>query len=378
MSEAAVRELVLVVDDNLQNRLVAEGHLASAGYEVALAEDGPTALRLFEERPPSLVLLDVIMPKMDGFEVCARLRELPRGHDVPIVFLTASAEPSTYERALASGGDDFLTKPIQCTELLMRVRSLVRIRKMGRELEARAATIERQNAALLRAKQAEDELASFLVHDLKGPVASITANCNYLLGEPGLGENAAVVEDVLSAAERLQQMIVNLLDVRRSEEGALVVRRAELSPATLLESVAKATTRRAWMRRQRVVVDVRGAPPIVRADRDLLQRVLENLVDNACKYSPEGATIRLAAGGSESSLELRVVDDGPGIAPEYRDKIFDKYVQLERDAAKHARTSRGLGLVFCRVAAEAHGGTIRVEDAGGRGTAFVIEIPRAA
>jgi signal transduction histidine kinase len=120
------------------------------------------------------------------------------------------------------------------------------------------------------------------------------------------------------------------------------------------------------------------ASEAARGDPELLRRVLENLVDNACKYSPDGATIALSAERDATSLRLRVTDDGPGVSEAFREKIFQKYVQLERDAEKHARTSRGLGLVFCRLAAEAHGGRIRVFDARPRGTTFEVEIPQTA
>ena len=124
------------MDDNLQNRLVVEGHLVAAGYQVIQAENGKEAVEIFASHPADLVLLDVVMPVMDGFEACRRIRAMDRGRDVPILFVTAHSDLQTHEKAIESGADDFLSKPIQCVELLLRTKSLLRIRRLKDELVA--------------------------------------------------------------------------------------------------------------------------------------------------------------------------------------------------------------------------------------------------
>src|SRR5687768_18030552 len=133
MDSSSWSPLILVADDSPQNRLVAEGQLTPCGYRVITAADGPTAIELFRKERPDLILLDVLMPGLDGFETCKRIRELPRGDDVPIVFITALGDLETQRVALDSGADDFLGKPVQRTELLMRVRSLLRITELQAE-----------------------------------------------------------------------------------------------------------------------------------------------------------------------------------------------------------------------------------------------------
>src|SRR4029077_6880065 len=175
MSAATVETpaTILVVDDNLQNREVAEGHLVGAGYAVIQAEGGEEALPMLEARRPDLVLLDVLMPGIDGFEPCRRIRLLPVVGDTPILFLTALGDLTTHKAALDSGADDFLTKPINRTELLIRVRSLLRIKQLGDELKRNYDVIRSQRDALLVAQRQKEELTALIVHDLKNPLSSI-------------------------------------------------------------------------------------------------------------------------------------------------------------------------------------------------------------
>jgi DNA-binding response OmpR family regulator len=159
---------ILVVDDNLQNREVAEGHLVAAGYLAVQAESGEEALALLQGGGPrpDLVLLDVLMPGLDGFETCRRIRALPGGTRIPVLFLTALGDLGTHKAALDSGADDFLTKPINRTELLIRVRSLLRIKALSDEQTRHLEVISSQRDALVEAQRQKEELTALIVHDL--------------------------------------------------------------------------------------------------------------------------------------------------------------------------------------------------------------------
>lgn len=367
-SERKVGATILVVDDNVHNLRIAEAQLVHAGYEVVTAESGEAAIDLFAARPFALVLLDVLMPAMDGFETCRRLRAMPRG-DVPIVFLTALNDVVTHEQALESGADDFLGKPINRTELLIRVRSLIRIKNLQDDLR-------QERDKLVQLQLQKDELSALLVHDLKNPLASILANGEFVVGTPSLPSQVQeAVRDVVTSAGTMHRMVVNLLDINRSEDGCLVVRRDAIDPAVLVEELQSLSRRRLANRKQNLVLSRTGERRID-GDRELVQRVLENLLDNCMKYTPSGGTIWIditddASGG----VEIRVRDEGKGIPPAYRERIFEKFTQLERDAQVHARTSHGLGLVFCRLAVEAHGGKVWVEDNQPRGSSFCVRLP---
>jgi len=368
-------ETILVVDDNVQNRAVLEGHLVARGYAVSMAESGQEALDRFQERTSDLVLLDVLMPGMDGFETCRRLRALPGGDDTPIVFVTALSDLGTHRTAMDSGADDYLTKPVNRTELLLRVRSLIRIKRMSRNLQSSHELIRGQRDALLRLQKQKDELAALVVHDLKNPLAAILANLHYLARESYFEEDhREAMRDVLGATDAMHRMVLDLLDISRSEDGTLAPKLAEFDLSALIEEICATLRRRIEDYKLELAVDV--AVKGVRADKDLLRRLIENLLDNCIKYTPSGGVIRLRARTcGEKRFEVRVYDQGPGVPQDYRERIFEKYVQLDRDAGTHARASRGLGLAFCRLAAEAHGGRIWVEDNRPKGSTFCVELP---
>jgi two-component system sensor histidine kinase/response regulator len=385
MSVASVERpaTVLVVDDNLQNREVAEGHLVGAGYGAIQAEGGAEALALIEAKRPDLVLLDVLMPGMDGFETCRRIRALPEGADTPVLFLTALGDLATHKAAMDSGADDFLTKPINRTELLIRVRSLLRIKRLSDELKRNYDVIREQRDALLVAHRQKEELTALIVHDLKNPLSSILSNAEYVLGRGGLGDDERdSLGDVLRASQAMVRLVMNLLDVARSEDGALVPHVTEFDLGVLLGEVCKEMGRRVEDKGQRIALNLAGGLGPLRADRDLIRRIVENLIDNAYKYGPRQSTIAiemLAAtmdDGAEPAVEIRVHDEGEGIPLPYRHVIFEKYTRVE-DGRGGGRNSHGLGLVFCRRATGVHGGAIWVDDRGETGTCFCVRLPRA-
>ncbi len=370
---------VLVVDDHEKNRAVAAALLDLAGYEVALAPGGDEALASFTERTPDLVLLDIVMPGMDGFEACRRLRALPRGDEVPIVFLTALDEPSVHDRALDAGADDFLTKPIHRTELLMRVRSLLRIRRLAGELRAGYDTIRAQRDALERAQSQKEEVFTLVVHDLKNPLTGIRLHAQLAERMVGMPDDAKKsLTFIMGASDTMQRMVMNLLDIGRSDDGALVAACSEVDVLPLLTEVCDDMQGRAAEDAHHLTVVGSTEVGEARLDRDLVRRVLENLVDNALKYTPPGGHVQLEARRTADGLELEVRDDGPGIPEAHRERVFEKYVRLGAgDDDAESRTSRGLGLVFCRRAAEAHGGTICVAATEGPGTTFRVSLPLA-
>ena len=375
---------ILVVDDNLQNREVAEGHLGGAGYNVIQAESGEEAIPLLETRRPDLVLLDVLMPGMDGFETCRTIRLLPEVGDTPVLFLTALGDLTTHKAALDSGADDFLTKPLNRTELLIRVRSLLRVKRLGDELRRNYDVIRSQRDALLAAQRGKEELTALIVHDLKNPLASILSNAQYVLGRHGLiSDDRDAISDVVRASQSMMRLVMNLLDVSRSEDGALTPQVTEFHLPTLVSEVCSEMGRRVEDKGQRLALLVAPGVDRQRGDRDFIRRILENLIDNAYKYGPRHASIAvdlrpaLMEGGLEPAVEIRVRDEGEGIPAAYRQLIFEKYGRVETPRPDGARNSHGLGLVFCRRAVAVPGGAIWVEDREGGGGCFCVRLPVA-
>jgi len=369
---------ILVVDDNLQNRLVAEARLTAAGYRVLLAESGERALEMFAREPVDLVLLDVCMPGIDGFVTLDRLRRLPRGSEVAVVFLTALDDVATHERALKAGVDDYLTKPLRGTELLIRVRSLLRLGQAMTSLRTSHALVSAQRDELIRGRDLRRQLSAFVVHDLKSPLSMIMAATDMVqrkLSSPG----AEKLHIVQRAAQNMLRMVHNLLDIARSEDGRLIARPTEVDVRELVEEVVRGVrgTQGEWHSAITIETRYRLDNPLAWVDGQLLHRVLENLLDNALRYSPTDARISVEVVRSHRELSLCVSDDGPGIPKDQRQRIFEMYVRLDDD--NPIRVGHGLGLVFCRLALEAQGGRIWVEsssdDNGDQGAAFHAVLP---
>ena len=402
---------VLVVDDNLQNREVAEGHLVSAGYAVLQAEGGAEGLALLASRRPDLVLLDVLMPGMDGYETCRRIRALPEVAEVPVLFLTALGDLETHKAALESGADDFLTKPLNRTELLIRVRSLLRIKQLSDELRANVQVMATQRDALLAAQHQKAELTALIVHDLKNPLSSILSNVQYVQGRAALPEDEREsLDDVVRASQAMVRLVMNLLDVSRSDDGALVPHVTAFEVPALLREICSEMNRRIEDKGQKLSLAITPGVGRLQGDRDLVRRVVENLIDNAYKYGPRGTTISIEAveasmdaraepglagqspsregvgtlpgsppanDGAEPAVEIRVRDEGAGIPAAYRQIVFEKYGRAAAGAEREGRSSHGLGLVFCRRAVGVHGGTIWIDDQPARGGCFCVRLPLA-
>jgi signal transduction histidine kinase len=197
-----------------------------------------------------------------------------------------------------------------------------------------------------------------------------------LVRDRALPEDARdTAAQIRGAAQHLMRLIHNLLDISKSEEGKLVPRRAEVDLHALADEVHEAFDVQA--RAAGVTLEVAVDVPALRADQGLIQRVLENLMENALRHAPRGSAVRLSAGRCGREVEVRVTDRGPGIPPEMREKIFDRFVQLDRSSADASRSGRGLGLTFCKLAVEAHGGRVWVEDAA-PGTTVCVRLPNDA
>lgn len=375
-SGAEARSRVLVVDDNEQNRALALATLEDEGFEVLLAESGPQALELFAEQRADCVLLDVRMPGMDGVETCKRLRALPGGVDVPIVFLTASRDVDTFDAAQTAGGDDFVTKPVQPTELTLRVRMALKVRRLDATNNEYFETVRRQRDDLMRLQLQKERLSSFVVHDLKNPVSSIDLLAQLLQRDKRIPADAReTVDSIRIEVTSLMRLILNLLDINKSEEGQLAPALTAVDLPALTTSIIEAIGVRARAKDVRLSHELGGVTHVA-ADPELLRRVLENLIDNALRYAPKGSKVTVSARLLAGEVELRVADQGKGVPAELRESVFDRFVQLNAADRSAQRTSRGLGLTFCRLAIDAHGGRIFVEDAE-PGAAFCVRLPRA-
>jgi two-component system sensor histidine kinase/response regulator len=367
---------ILVVDDNEANRVLARDTLEGEDYRVVLADGGEAALAAYVAHAPDCLLLDVRMPNMDGFEVCRRIRALPGGADTPVIFLTALRDVETFDEALRAGGDDFLTKPVRPTELVIRVQTALRLRRLNASNREYYELARHQRDDLVRLQLQKERLTAFVVHDLKNPVSTVDLQAQILLRDKELPARLrGAAESIRDEVRSLLRLIMNLLDIAKSEEGKLAPRLESVDLPALVREVFDALGVRARARNLSLEseLDVQR----IRADPDLFRRILENLLENALRHAPENGVIRVSARSVGDEFELSVADGGAGVPPALRESIFDRFVQVESKDRAVTRSGRGLGLAFCRLASEAHGGRIWVEDAE-PGARFCVRLGQGA
>jgi two-component system sensor histidine kinase/response regulator len=364
---------ILVIDDNEANRELARAALEDVGYRVILARGAAEGIEAFRSEQPDCVLLDVRMPETDGFTACERIRALPRGPETPVLFLTALRDVDTFDRALRAGGDDFLTKPVRPTELVARVQSALKLQRMNVELREHYDLLKRQRDDLLRLQLQKERLTAFVVHDLKNPVNAMDLHAQVLLREPGLTASARdSATQIRSEARQLTRMILNLLDVSKADEGKLIPQRSQIDLCKLVDDVI--ADLRVSARSHQVTVESSVGVCALRVDVDLFRRTLANLVENAIRHAPAETAITVSSNGVGDGTELRIADAGSGIPLEMRELIFGAFAQIESGERFVEHGSRGLGLTFCKLAVEAHGGRIWIEDAS-PGAVFCVSIP---
>ena len=365
--------MVLVVDDNAENRALARATLEDEGYRVALATSADEGIASFTRERPDCVLLDVRMPGMDGITACKHLRALPGGAEVPILFVTAQRDLDTFDRAHDAGGDDFIMKPFRPSELISRVTTAVKLRRMAAERSELYELARQQRDDLLRLQLQKEQLVAFLVHDLKNPVNAIELHGQRILRDRDASERARdAAQKIQSETRALTRMLMTLLDLGKADEGRLVPAKTALGLASLCEEVAEAMRVRAQAAGVELMTS-KCEVETIHADHDLIRRALENLVDNAIRHAPEGTAVELAARKREGGIEIRIADAGTGIPPAQREQLFERFVQGNRPQAARGH---GLGLAFCKLVVEAHGGTMWIED-GNPGAVFCLQVPDA-
>ncbi len=360
---------ILVVDDEEINRELLSSLLSVYHYDVVEAEDGETALELAAAAPPDTVLLDVMMPGLDGFEVCRRLKADPATAAIPVLLVTALSERKDRLTGIKAGANDFLTKPIDSQDVVLRVRNAVHAKRLYDQVRE---SYER----LCELEQLRDNLTHMIVHDLRSPLTGLYGHLQLLemsAADKLDDEDQKDLQNALTSATALIDMVSSLLDVSRLESGKMPLRPREFDIAPLVDDAIG--TLGAMVQKCNVTWEQPPERFPAFCDPDVTRRIIANLLGNALKFTPERGDVTVLLEGSDAGPKLCVIDSGPGIPKEFHGKIFEKFGQadIRQTGTKY---STGLGLTFCKLAVEAQGGTIGVESEPGQGSVFWFALPR--
>lgn len=394
-TEQAKRRKILIVDDEPNNLAVLFNLLDKNGFEVFVAEDGTIALKRVLHMQPDLILLDVLMPRLNGFETCQRLKENSETSAIPVIFMTALSETTDKVRGFKAGAVDYVTKPFQHEELLMRVSTHLTITNLQRELEARNTVLEQEvvqrrlaeqelqtyAAKLQQSNEALQEFAYIASHDLQEPLRKILTfgdrlkeKYSHCLDDQGRD----YLSRMHSAADRMNTLISDLLKYSR------VTTKGQPFVSVDLTQIAREVLSDLEVSLQEAGARVELADlPTVEADPTQMRQLFQNLLSNAIKFHPpdEAPLVKIQASppadqvtnlGCEDVCQITVSDKGIGFDEKYLSRIFQIFQRL------HGRTQfdgTGIGLATCRKIVDRHGGSITAQSVPGEGATFIVTLP---
>jgi two-component system sensor histidine kinase/response regulator len=338
--------------------------LGNLGHEIIPASDGPTALKRIALRIPDLILLDLLMPRMNGCEVCRLLKDNSEWKDIPVIFLSAADDKDLIVQALDSGGVDYITKPFNRAELISRVRTQLAL-KFARD-------------RLKQLAEDKDELLGILAHDLKNPLGAMAMSAKLLdqrVARLGDTRSSQLAENILHSSEKLLAFVKEFLANAAADHGV------PLMPSTVnfTDSAAGAVKQFqeiAKHKKLKIETDFRAYDAMVFADPHALDQVLDNLLSNAIKFSPPGKKVCLSVHRNNGHVNCLIKDEGPGFTAEDKARMFRRYGRLSARPTGN-EPSTGLGLSIVQKLVRAMNGELICESDPGNGAAFTVRLPRA-
>ena len=359
---------ILIVDDVVSNVLLLKILLTNEKFQVCTANCGNMCIEQAKKEKPDLILLDVMMPDISGFDTAVILKKDPETADIPIIFLTALNNPSDLVKGFQVGANDFLTKPFNKEELVVRVMHQI-------AFVAAKRLIQKQNDELRAAISNRDKMYSVIAHDLRSPMASIRMVLNLVVSAMSPDTIGQELYELLDKAnkesEEVHDLLDNLLKWTKSQTGRLNVVMQDLDLNDIIPGVVDIFEVIAATKH--IKLQYTGSQLLVRADNDMLKTVVRNFMSNAIKFSPENSTIEISAQQHDADFaRVSVRDHGVGIAPERLDSIFNKG---ETTYGTGGEEGSGLGLQLCADFARKIGGDVMVESTLGEGSTFSILIP---
>ena len=376
---------ILVVDDDFGMRLLMRESLEQAGFIVEEADDGLPAVQSFQEYRPDLILMDVVMPEMDGFTACSEIRRLPGGEQVPILMVTGLDDEESVNRAYQLGATGFITKPITWPLLPHQVRYVLRASEMNVQLQQyrnhleelvtkRTSELTDSNTQLKEANELKDKFISLVAHDLRSPLSGILGALDYMHTDnenPLYEEHQKLVGDLIDVGKSMVSMIEEVLNISRLKTGKLTPKPKFVQVAAITQ---KTFDNLSYLAKQKGVELENEIPPetCFFADFALFSEVIQNLTSNAIKFCNRGDKIRIFL-PPDRPRTLAVADTGIGMSPEKQAKLF-RIEEKTSTPGTAGEQGTGFGLPFCYDIIQAHGGNLSVQSTQGKGSTFFVEL----
>ncbi|HHB92988.1 MAG TPA: HAMP domain-containing histidine kinase [Thioploca sp.] len=356
------RSKILIIDDERSQRIKLESMLKQENYDMTLLADGREIFAELARTMPDLIILDLMMPGMDGFEICRRIKADAKFQNIPIILVTVLDTKKALPQGIDAGADDFLQKPVAPLELRARVRSMLRIKKQYDELQA--------------ILQMREELSNMIVHDMSSPIISVLLHATLMEEKTKDADLKKHLEMIRLSAERLDSFVNDMLMLAKMEESKLRLNPTEVNVNQIILEAEKHFSIIAHSKGIELKLILPNPSFTMQLDRNLFWRVIGNLLANALQYSPSGSVVTLNLDNkyvdNKPHLYMQVIDEGNGIPEEYRNRIFEKFEVV--DLKKQGIVQVGLGLTFCKMAVDAHGGVISVKPNSPQGSIFIVDI----
>lgn len=362
---------ILIVDDVSKNIQVVANLLNEEGYKMAFAQSGKTALDIIKEHTIDLVLLDIMMPEMDGYEVCRILKENAETTDIPIIFITAKTDTDSIVKGFEAGGVDYITKPFHGKELISRVRTHLRLHSTEKELL-------KKNEQLKLTNITKDKFFSIIAHDLKNPFSALMGYTSIItedIDTIGKDELLKYVGNMERTVKNAYSLLENLLQWSRSQTGRLDFHPFEIDLYLIAIRNIGLLTSAADNKQIALVNNIKKGTEVY-VDENMISTVIRNLLSNAIKFSHKGGEVILDMEEKNGEVLVSVKDNGVGISKEDRDKLFRIDVSLSTVGTAEEKGT-GLGLILCKEFVEKHNGEIRVDSEPGKGSTFSFIIPKS-
>lgn len=374
--EEEIEPTVLIVDDINENLQLLGSILDEQDIEFCYATNGKEALESVSFNKPDLILLDVNMPEMTGFEVCEILKNDPDTKEIPVIFLTAKTEPEDILKGLTVGGIDYITKPFNAKELITRVKSHLDLSISKQIIAAQNKSLIKLNQELNEAIATKDKFFSIIAHDLKDPFHTLLGFSDLILSTFDMRKP----EDIKRLVKLIKEssmhgfdLLNNLLEWSRTQTGSIKYDPAIINLSTTVNELLLLLTKTAE-KKSLLLTSAIPEDCTVYADEMMIQTVIRNLVSNALKFTEAGGVVRIESRTLEDETEIIVSDTGLGIPAEHLGKLFSISENYSTSGTDMERGT-GLGLLLCKEFVEKNGGKIQVKSTPGEGSEFSFTIP---